>query len=135
MVTHEFRNPLAAILSSASILDKYDYRLTPESRNEKFERIYGQIRRMTNLLEDLLEVGELEHRALRFSPQRLDIVELIHDVYDEFRDSIGVDHNLIIQSNYPKIYTYADVQILRQALANIISNGIKILTTQDGYYL
>lgn len=125
MVTHEFRNPLAAILSSASLLDKYNERLTEESRQEKFGRIYGQVSRMTNLLEDLLQVGELEHHALNITKQRVDIVYLIRNLYEEFEESIANGHSLILESQLPAIHTFADWQFLRQALGNIISNAIK----------
>lgn len=125
MVTHEFRNPLAAILSSVSILDKYDHRLTHESRREKFERIYGQVQRLTQLLEDLLEVGELEHHALHYTPQRIDVVDLVNDLYAEYEESIGSQHHLLVNTTHDKVHTYADVHILRQALGNIISNAIK----------
>lgn len=125
MVTHEFRNPLAAILSSVSLLDKYDHRLTHESRREKFERIYGQVQRLTQLLEDLLEVGELEHHALHYTPQRIDVVDLVNDLYAEYEESIGSQHHLLVNTTHNQVFTYADVHILRQALGNIISNAIK----------
>ena len=138
MVTHEFRNPLAAIQSSVSILDKYNERLTEESKQEKFVRIYGQIDRMTNLLEDLLQVGELENRALRFSPQRVDVVTVIADLYDEFRESIGRDHQLTLNHKLARVITFGDVKLLERAFSNIISNAIKyspqgseVITTVD----
>jgi PAS domain S-box-containing protein len=125
MVTHEFRNPLAAIQSSVSILHKYYDRISDRSRQEKFDRIYGQIDRLTNLLEDLLQVSELENHVLHFSPQRVDILDIINDLYSEYTDSIGDEHNLRLDSNLQKAMIYGDSQLLRQALGNIISNAIK----------
>lgn len=138
MVTHEFRNPLAAIQSSVSILDKYNERLTDESKQEKFVRIYGQIDRLTNLLEDLLQVGEMENRALKYIPQRVDIVAIIAGVYDEFQESIGSDHHLIFNYRLDRVTTFGDVTLLDRAFGNIIGNAIKyspvgseVITTVD----
>ncbi len=125
MVTHEFRNPLAAIQSSVSILDKYNDRLTEESKQEKYVRIYGQIDRLTNLLEDLLQVGELENHMLRFSPQLVDIIAIIADLYNQYEQSIGKDHQLTLHHDFESISTFGDVLLLEQAFGNIISNAIK----------
>jgi len=125
MVTHEFRNPLAAIQSSVSILDKYGDRLTADNRQEKFVRIYNQIDRLTNLLEDLLQVGEMENQVLHFTPQRVDVIEIINGLYDEYRYSIGQDHDLVLKHTAKRIFTYADVILLERAFGNIISNAIK----------
>jgi len=125
MVTHEFRNPLAAIQSSASILQQYADRISDSSREEKFNRIYGQIDRLTNLLEDLLKVGELEHQILKYSPTKIDIITIISELYTEYRDSIGRDYNLLLESDHNKILLSGDAHLLQQALGNIISNAIK----------
>ena len=125
MVTHEFRNPLAAIQSSTYILQKYNDRISEESRQEKFDRIYGQIARLTNLLEDLLKTGELEHHVLNFSSKKIDIVAVINELYAEYRDSIGREHELVLESDHDKILMNGDVYLLQQTLGNIISNAIK----------
>lgn len=125
MVTHEFRNPLAAIQSSASILQQYADRISESSREEKFNRIYSQINRLTKLLEDLLKVGELEHQILQFLPERIDIIAIINDLYTEYRESIGREHNLLLESEQDKIIIWGDAYLLQQALSNIISNAIK----------
>lgn len=125
MVTHEFRNPLAAIQSSVSILDNYADRLDEEKRQEKYQRIYGQIERLTSLLEDLLEIGELENYMLRFSPQRVDVIDLIANLYSEYRETVGSNYNLILNHDADKLVTYGDVKLLEQTFGNIISNAIK----------
>ncbi len=125
MVTHEFRNPLAAIQSSVSILDNYADRLDEEKRQEKYQRIYGQIERLTNLLEDLLEIGELENYMLRFSPQRVDVIDLIANLYSEYRETVGSSYNLVLNHEANKLITYGDVKLLEQTFGNIISNAIK----------
>jgi len=125
MVTHEFRNPLAAIQSSTYILQKYNDRISDESRQEKFDRIYGQIDRLTNLLEDLLKAGELEHHVLRFSSEEIDIVALMNELYIEYQDSIGRDHHLVLESDHDTILMNGDSYLLQQTLGNIISNAIK----------
>jgi|GEM_PF-1727626 len=125
MVTHEFRNPLATIQSSVSLLDKYNDRLTDESKQEKYQRIYGQIKRLTNLLEDLLEVGELENHALHFSPQRVDIVSIIRDLYELYQDSIGQEHELVLRHEQERVITFGDIMLLERAFDNIMSNAIK----------
>lgn len=129
MVTHEFRNPLAAIQSSASILEQYQERLSAEKRQEKYVNIYRQIDRLTNLLEDLLGVGELENKTYQFNPQRIDILDVVRDLLDEYRESIGKTHQLVLDSPHEKVTSAADYQLLHRAFGNIISNAIKYSPT------
>lgn len=125
MVTHEFRNPLAAIQISVSILEKYHERLTLDKRQEKYANIYFQIQRLTDLLEDLLGVGELESQAYHLHPQRVNMIEVIQDLLREYRETIGRQHHLELITVHQRINTFVDNKLMTRALGNIISNAIK----------
>jgi PAS domain S-box-containing protein len=50
LVSHEFRNPLATILVSTNLLQKYSYRMSEARKREHLARIQTQIQRLTGLL-------------------------------------------------------------------------------------
>lgn len=58
--SHEFRTPLAAILSSAELLRKYSHKLREEQKLSKLEQIQTTVSHMTGLLNDVLLVGKAE---------------------------------------------------------------------------
>ncbi|MBI1840031.1 MAG: PAS domain S-box protein [Verrucomicrobia bacterium] len=60
MVSHEFRTPLEVILSSSNILDRYLDRLAPEKRSAQLRAIRKSVRRMNDLLDEVLLLGRID---------------------------------------------------------------------------
>jgi PAS domain S-box-containing protein len=58
--SHEFRTPLATILSSVSLIGKYNKPEDEEKRNKHIERIKASVQNMRELLNDFLSVEKLE---------------------------------------------------------------------------
>src|SRR5690606_5551660 len=52
-LAHEFRNPLAIILTSTQMIERYFDRLTDEKRQAAIEKIHIAIQRLTTLLNEL----------------------------------------------------------------------------------
>jgi PAS domain S-box-containing protein len=57
-VSHEFRNPLAAILSSAELMLRYGERMTEAQKQRHLETVQEQVHLLTQLLDDLMASGE-----------------------------------------------------------------------------
>ena len=153
--SHEFRNPLATIRSSAELLERYSREAMDEKKSKHFQRIRAGIEQMLQLLEDLLTVGKAEAGRLEFNPDSLDLVKFCHDLVEELQLSLGsqqvlngnvlalkelalsVDegdqtqakpqHSPVISFVSKGQHTTAcmDANILRQILTNLLSNAIK----------
>ena len=54
MISHEFRTPMSAILSSAELLEHYGHRLDEERRQEHLHRIQTAVKEMSYLLESIV---------------------------------------------------------------------------------
>jgi PAS domain S-box-containing protein len=57
-VSHEFRNPLAAILSSTELTLRYGERMTEAQKQRHLETVQEQVHLLTQLLDDLMNSGE-----------------------------------------------------------------------------
>ncbi|MGA7905199.1 MAG: GAF domain-containing protein, partial [Terrimicrobiaceae bacterium] len=66
MVSHEFRNPLGIIQSSAEILGDYLEYLAPAERLEYLQSICKNTRRMAELMEEALLIGSLDAAKTEF---------------------------------------------------------------------
>lgn len=53
-VLHEIRNPLAAVTSSADLLEKYGKSMNDETREKHVRRISGEAHRLSAVLDDIL---------------------------------------------------------------------------------
>ncbi len=64
MASHEFRTPLSAVLSSASLLSKYTTSEEQDKRNRHIFRIKDSVKHLNDLLEDFLSLGKLNEGKL-----------------------------------------------------------------------
>jgi PAS domain S-box-containing protein len=125
IVAHDLRNPLQAIVMQASMLCPSD--AAPElSRSRPAMIIERAARRMSRLIEDLLDVAQMEGGRLPIEPGPLRPEQLVRDTVDALepvaraaRIAIEVD----LPSDLPALH--ADGGRLTQVLENLIGNAIK----------
>ncbi|OUC13246.1 MAG: hybrid sensor histidine kinase/response regulator [Alkalinema sp. CACIAM 70d] len=130
MVAHEFRNPLNSILFSTELLNRYGAQLADDKRDAYFQRIHGSIRRMHQLLDDVLTIGEAEAGKLSYQPQPLNLLQVCHEILHDLQPPE--------ESTHPVVFTYSpdclqsrntqyclDERLVRHILGNLLSNAIK----------
>ena len=69
MTSHEFRTPLATILSSAELLKFYGAKMSAAEQTEILESIDTSVKRMTKMLDDVLLIGKVEAEKPRIRAQ------------------------------------------------------------------
>ncbi len=124
LINHEFRTPLAGILSSASILQSYEDRMTPEKKQEHLQRIETNVKDLDGLLDEVLTLSRTETIPSQMPRDPTDIRELVQDVIYEFQ-TVSEQHTITLSVvGEPRLIpTYA--KLLKQAVSNLISNAIK----------
>jgi signal transduction histidine kinase len=130
-MSHEFRTPLASILSIARILqDQLDGPLTDEqSRQVAF--IKTAAGELTEMVNDLLDLAKVEAGRVTISPAWFDMVDLFSALRGMFKPILQSESvSLIFEEprEVPSIFT--DDKKLSQILRNFISNALKF--TQQG---
>lgn len=122
-VSHELKTPLTAIRGFAETLQHQG--LTDEQRGQFTEVILRHANRLTELIEDLLELSRIEGRRqpLRLVEVRLGEVTraLIRDLEPRFdAKSLGVD--VEVQGDCVAL---ADRRAVEQVVLNLVDNAIK----------
>ena len=125
MVSHEFRTPLSTILLSAGLLESYSYKWAEEKKQTHFQRIQAAVKRMTELLEDILVIGKVDAGKLEFNPAPLDLEKFCHQVIEELRRSDSNQHPLIFSCQGSCAGANMDDKLLRHILTHLLSNAIK----------
>ncbi|MBL8131053.1 MAG: response regulator [Anaerolineae bacterium] len=124
MFSHDFRNPLASILTSISILKKYEDRLTPEQRHRHIERVEGSVRLLIQMIDDMLALAEMESGSIEFKPQPLDLSGFVGAILDEFRIIDQEMHPIFFSSRLKSEFS-GDPKLLRQIITNLTANALK----------
>lgn len=121
--SHEFRTPLAAIMSSVEILDYFDNSET--ERQELFKQIYASIQHLTMLMDDVLFIGRTESGRLELDCIDLDVEAFCRDIFSEAERSLGKHHRFSFICEGMARRGYLDPKVLRQTLSNLLSNAVK----------
>jgi signal transduction histidine kinase len=126
MVSHEFRTPLAVILSSAEILGNYFDRLSPERRAKQLDSIRTSTRRMAGLIEDVLLLGKVEGGRMTFVPAALNLRGFCEALVDEALSATNrrCPISLTFEDGLPETIL-ADAALLRHVFSNLLSNASK----------
>lgn len=124
MASHEFRTPLSTILSSISLLAKYNTTEDQHKRDKHIDRIKSSVKTLTDILNEFLSLGKIEEGRVEVKPDKFDLTEFISETIYEMNVLLKQDQNL----QYTHIgspMTYSDSNLLKHVLVNLISNAIK----------
>lgn len=126
MTSHEFRTPLATILSSAELLRYYDGRMSEEDRVETLASIETSVHRMTRMLERVLLIGQSDAQMLEFQPSELHTDRLCKDIVAAatYEQPEGVKR-LTYVFDSKRSTCHFDEKLLRHIFSNLLSNAIK----------
>jgi PAS domain S-box-containing protein len=122
--SHEFRTPLGTILSSASLIARYENDADLDKRKKHVERIKSSVSNLTEILNDFLSLEKLEEGVTRCNPERFDFAKLVNDLCEDMRNSVNAGQTITV--NYKgDNEIFLDRQLLKNALLNLVSNAIK----------
>jgi len=130
MASHEFRTPLATILSSSELLEHYSHKWTQEKQTSHLHRIQTAVNHMTGLLNDVLLLGKAEAGKLDFKPKPLDFAEFCRELIEEIQ-LIANTHQIIFNCDRSPLNGEADEKLLRFIFNNLLSNAIKYSPDSD----
>jgi PAS domain S-box-containing protein len=124
-VAHEFRTPLAGILSSVQLLKIYDDVWDKEKKEKMFKQIFDAVQHSTALLNDIALIDEEQTSESFFRPTSIKLLPLIKEIIEENLSISGTIHNIVLKPNLSiECYTM-DAVMIRHIFNNVISNAIK----------
>jgi two-component system, OmpR family, phosphate regulon sensor histidine kinase PhoR len=123
-VSHELRTPIATLRALAETLILRGRR-HPEILDEYVDRINGEVRRLGELVEDLLTLSRIESGRWELRPEEVEPEAVMREVIERFQlsaDSRGV--TLLAQpGRTPSVH--ADRSAVQTALGNLVDNALK----------
>lgn len=124
VLSHELRNPLAAISNSLQILD----RAAPGGNQAK--RVQGvinrQVRQLSRLVDDLLDITRITQNKIELKRQQLDLNDLVRRTVEDHR-TIFEKNGICLEARLvpSPVFVNADEARIMQVVGNLLHNASK----------
>jgi len=124
MLAHELRNPLAPISAAAAMLK---LGTASEERIQRSSDVIGrQVRHLTSLIDDLLDVSRVTRGLIKLNRTLLDPMAIIASAVEQSQPLMAArGHHLLIEGDAGGARVSGDANRLVQAFANLLNNAAK----------
>jgi len=124
MLAHELRNPMAPIRAAADLMAVAQ--LPPDRLKRTSQIISRQVKHMTGLVDDLLDVSRVTRGLVELARQDLDVKNVITDALEQVRPLIEEKrHHLTVDLDPDPAHVLGDHKRLVQILTNLLNNAAK----------
>jgi two-component system OmpR family sensor kinase len=145
MASHEFRTPLGIIDGHAQRMITMRDRLTADELAERARKVRNAVRRMTQLIANLISSSRLIDGRIGFNyhPTQVDLTAIVREACHLQRE-LTPDAPLLDCLEKEPLMVYGDASLLSQVLGNLMSNAVKyspngapvrITSSQDGAHV
>ena len=123
-VSHDLRTPLTSIKGyTTTILRHYD-RLSDEEKRDFLHEIELASDRLTELIENLLQLSKLEAGGFHMQKEPLGIASMVSNAVEDLEQK-AKSHRFVTHIEEPLPLVEADPHRIRQVLDNLLSNAVK----------
>jgi len=123
-LAHELRNPLAPIRHAAMISNAAN--ATDEQKRWSQEIISRQVRHMSSLLDDLLDISRITRGTPELRMQKTSLASIVSSAIETARPLIDEkQHRLLVEMADDLVEFAADPLRLSQVLSNLLTNAAK----------
>ncbi|WP_214830712.1 ATP-binding protein [Exiguobacterium sp. s56] len=120
-VSHELRTPLSSLSGYIELMLTRD--LNPEKRERYLKTMAKEAKRLTDLLNDFLDIQRMEDGNQEYKKDHFLLNELVRDVVERFRETSN--HSIHFDDADEVLHLVADQDRIEQVIINLLSNAIK----------
>jgi two-component system sensor histidine kinase KdpD len=122
-ISHDLRTPLTALVGLASTLAA-DGNLSERSRRELADALHDESMRMSNMVNNLLDMARLQAGGVQLNRQWHVLEEIVGSALRSLRHAIANhDIKVSLETSLPLIYV--DSVLIERVLCNLIENATK----------
>ncbi len=124
MASHEFRTPLSTILSSASIISRYQREDQQTKRLKHTDRIKSSVQNLTGILNDFLSLEKLESGKIWYEPSMFNLPDFVDEVIEEVGSILKKGQEMIYKHEGTRMVCL-DKKLFKNIIINLTSNASK----------
>jgi len=123
--SHEFRTPLATILSSAQLIKKFSKKWTEQELLDQFSSIDVSVKQITEMMDDILLISKTEEGKFKTQLGNIKVDEFISKIIKEHEVLVKENQKISFADKTDSLEINSDKKVLRYIVGNLISNAIK----------
>jgi signal transduction histidine kinase len=123
-VSHELRTPLAQVRMFAETLLLGRVR-SDDERLRSLQIVDQEARRLTHLVENILQFSRAERQAIRLAPVPSELASQVRDAVEAFAPVARSRHVVVQTALENDVICVVDPAALRQILLNLLDNAVK----------
>lgn len=121
-ISHEIKTPLSIIQSYAMLLQDKD--LSDTEREKHAKTLLKASRRLSSLVANILQLTKLENQALKLSPEKINLSDLVAELVIENEEAIE-GKGLELECDIDKVEIISERSYIEIIISNLLSNAIK----------
>jgi two-component system clock-associated histidine kinase SasA len=140
MLAHDLRSPLTAASIAVETLELSQEQKDNQRNHSLREQLFKQARKqfgiMNRMIGELLQASKSMSAQLRVQPRQLELHPLCCDIISQFANRVQEKSQLLkkdIPQDLPSVY--ADEELIRQVIVNLLDNAIKYTPEGGEIYL
>lgn len=132
IASHELKTPITTLKASMQLLERMKNNVNPNMFPKLVEQSSRSINKITDLVDDLLNVSKMSHGEIPLRKEWFSITETLDQCCSHIRDE-GT-HDLIVTGD-PKLKIFADEHRIDQVIVNLVNNAAKYAPQSTNIYL
>jgi PAS domain S-box-containing protein len=125
MTSHEFRTPLASIMTSSELLQHYGHNWPREKNEVHHSRIQSSVKQIISMMDDVLIIGKSDAGKLVCEKHPENPVEMTQTILDEIALNSKQSHAIVFDFSDTVMTTWLDRKLYRQIVSNLVTNALK----------
>lgn len=123
-VTHELRSPVTSL---QILLETIRDPSTPKEKRQEFEEcMLSDLKRLSQLVDQVLDTAKLENMLTTAQRSPVDLSEFLHKTLDSFNEQFKAFYPKVTLRLLPAQFTvYANRKLLTSAIESVLENAIK----------
>lgn len=125
MVSHDFRTPLAAIMTTTDILMRYSERFSDTERAQRLMRIQSNVHHLNRLVDDIRYINDAESNEIPLNLEEVNLLDLTQPIVQDVELAYELPQTIESQFELSSTSFKTDPHLYHKIMNNLLSNALK----------